>query len=59
MPKKAKRRGRPPGSKNKKAIGKSIVMMDVGQLRARELIGFLASIGETAYLDLIRPTAAA
>jgi DNA-binding protein H-NS len=34
MPKKAKRRGRPPGSKNKKAIGKSIATMDVGQLRA-------------------------
>jgi hypothetical protein len=27
--------------------------------RARELIGFLSSIGETVYLDLIRPTAAA
>lgn len=34
MPKKAKRRGRPPGSKNKKTIGKSIATMDVGQLRA-------------------------
>ena len=34
MPKKAKRRGRPPGSKNKKSIGKSIATMDVGQLRA-------------------------
>jgi DNA-binding protein H-NS len=32
--KKAKRRGRPPGSKNKKSIGKSIATMDVGQLRA-------------------------
>jgi DNA-binding protein H-NS len=34
MAKKAKRRGRPPGSKNKKSIGKSVAMMDVGQLRA-------------------------
>jgi DNA-binding protein H-NS len=34
MSKKAKRRGRPPGSKNKKPIGKSIATMDVGQLRA-------------------------
>jgi DNA-binding protein H-NS len=32
--KKAKRRGRPPGSKNKKSIDKSIATMDVGQLRA-------------------------
>ena len=34
MTKKAKRRGRPPGSKNKKSIGKSVTTMDVGQLRA-------------------------
>lgn len=34
MPKKAKRRGRPPGSKNKKTVSKSIATMDVGQLRA-------------------------
>ena len=34
MAKKAKRRGRPPGSKNKKSIGKSIATMDVAQLRA-------------------------
>ena len=34
MAKKAKRRGRPPGSKNKKSIGKSIAAMDVAQLRA-------------------------
>lgn len=34
MAKKAKRRGRPPGSKNKKTIGKSIATMDIGQLRA-------------------------
>jgi DNA-binding protein H-NS len=34
MAKKAKRRGRPPGSKNKKSIGKSVVTMDVAQLRA-------------------------
>jgi len=34
MAKKAKRRGRPPGSKNKKSIGKSVATMDVGQLRA-------------------------
>ena len=29
-----KRRGRPPGSKNRKSIGKSVATMDVGQLRA-------------------------
>ena len=29
-----KRRGRPPGSKNKKSIGKSVATMDVAQLRA-------------------------
>jgi DNA-binding protein H-NS len=34
MDKKAKRRGRPPGSKNKKSIGKSVATMDVAQLRA-------------------------
>ena len=34
MAKKAKRRGRPPGSKNKKSIGKSVVTMDIDQLRA-------------------------
>src|SRR5256714_8033041 len=34
MAKKAKRRGRPPGSKNKKTVGKSVVAMDVPQLRA-------------------------
>jgi DNA-binding protein H-NS len=34
MAKKAKRRGRPPGSKNKKSIGKSVATMDLGQLRA-------------------------
>ena len=34
MARKAKRRGRPPGSKNKKSIGKSIVAMDIDQLRA-------------------------
>jgi DNA-binding protein H-NS len=35
MAKKAKRRGRPPGSKNKKTIGKSksVAKMDAGQLR--------------------------
>src|SRR4051794_1275930 len=33
MAKKTKRRGRPPGSKNKKSIGKSVATMDVGQLR--------------------------
>src|SRR3954470_22217803 len=32
MPKK-KRRGRPPGSKNKKSVGKSVATMDVAQLR--------------------------
>ena len=34
MAKKAKRRGRPPGSKNKKSIGKSVATMDISQLRA-------------------------
>jgi DNA-binding protein H-NS len=34
MARKAKRRGRPPGSKNKKSIGKSVATMDIGQLRA-------------------------
>jgi len=34
MAKKAKRRGRPPGSKNKKSVGKSVAKMDVMQLRA-------------------------
>jgi len=34
MAKKAKRRGRPPGSKNKKSIGKSVATMDLIQLRA-------------------------
>src|SRR3954449_10554372 len=29
-----KRRGRPPGSKNKKSLGKSVATMDVAQLRA-------------------------
>jgi DNA-binding protein H-NS len=44
MAKKAKRRGRPPGSKNKKSIGKSVATMDVGQLRAHiaNLQGVLA-----------------
>jgi len=34
MAKKAKRRGRPPGSKNKQSIGKSVATMDISQLRA-------------------------
>jgi DNA-binding protein H-NS len=34
MAKKAKRRGRPPGSKNKGTIARSVAKMDVGQLRA-------------------------
>jgi DNA-binding protein H-NS len=34
MAKKAKRRGRPPGSKNKKSLGKSMATMDIAQLRA-------------------------
>src|SRR5947209_20566042 len=44
MAKKAKRRGRPPGSKNKKSIGKSVATMDVAQLRAHidNLQGVLA-----------------
>jgi|ERR1043166_2177657 DNA-binding protein H-NS len=29
-----KRRGRPPGSKNKKSVGKSVATMDISQLRA-------------------------
>jgi DNA-binding protein H-NS len=33
MAKKAKRRGRPPGSKNKKSVGKSVATMDIAQLR--------------------------
>jgi DNA-binding protein H-NS len=39
-----KRRGRPPGSKNKKLIGKSVTTMDVAQLRAYidDLQGVLA-----------------
>ena len=39
-----KRRGRPPGSKNKKSIGKSVTTMDVAQLRAHidDLQGVLA-----------------
>jgi DNA-binding protein H-NS len=44
MAKKAKRRGRPPGSKNKKSIAKSVTTMDVAQLRAHidNLQGVLA-----------------
>ena len=44
MAKKAKRRGRPPGSKNKKSIGKSVATMDIAQLRAHidSLQGVLA-----------------
>jgi DNA-binding protein H-NS len=34
MAKKAKRRGRPPGSKNNKSFGKSVATMDVPRLRA-------------------------
>jgi DNA-binding protein H-NS len=34
MAKKAKRRGRPPGSKNKKTVGKAVATMDLAQLRA-------------------------
>jgi DNA-binding protein H-NS len=44
MAKKAKRRGRPPGSKNKKTVGKSIATLDMAQLRAHidQLQGLLA-----------------
>jgi len=44
MAKKAKRRGRPPGSKNKKSLVKSVTTMDVAQLRAHidDLQGVLA-----------------
>src|SRR5215210_8924363 len=44
MAKKAKRRGRPPGSKNKKTLGKSVATMDVAQLRAHidDMQGVLA-----------------
>jgi DNA-binding protein H-NS len=43
MPRK-KRRGRPPGSKNKKGLTKSVTTMDVAQLRAHidDLQGVLA-----------------
>ena len=34
MAKQAKRRGRPPGSKNKNTLGKSATAMDLQQLRA-------------------------
>ena len=34
MANKAKRRGRPPGSKNRKTFGKSTATMDLGQLRS-------------------------
>ena len=34
MAKNAKRRGRPPGSKNKKSLGNSVATMDIVQLRA-------------------------
>ena len=37
-----KKRGRPPGSKNKKSIGNSVATMDVSQLRAH--IGSLQSV---------------
>jgi DNA-binding protein H-NS len=39
-----KRRGRPPGSNNKKSIGKSVATMDAAQLRAHidDLHGVLA-----------------
>jgi|SRR4051812_23852664 DNA-binding protein H-NS len=39
---KNKRRGRPPGAKNKKSIGKSVATMDVPQLRAH--IGSLQNV---------------
>src|SRR3954470_15867304 len=44
MAKKAKRRGRPPGSKNKKSMAKSVTTMDVAQLRSHidDLQGMLA-----------------
>jgi len=44
MAKKAKRRGRPPGSKNKKSLARSVTTMDVAQLRAHidDLQGVLA-----------------
>src|ERR1043165_1847759 len=44
MARKAKRRGRPPGSKNKKSLAKSVTTMDVAQLRAYidDLQGVLA-----------------
>ena len=51
MAKKAKRRGRPPGSKNKKKIGngKSVTSMEVGQLRA--YIGNLEDLLATKVRD--------
>ena len=44
MVKKAKRRGRPPGSKNKTSMGNSVPTMDIAQLRAHidSLQGVLA-----------------
>jgi DNA-binding protein H-NS len=44
MAKRAKRRGRPPGSKNKKSLARSVTTMDVAQLRAHidDLQGVLA-----------------
>ena len=44
MAKNAKRRGRPPGSKNKKSVGNSVATMDIAQLRAHidDLQGVLA-----------------
>jgi len=42
MAKKAKRRGRPPGSKNKNSIGNSVAAMDIAQLRAH--IGSLQGV---------------
>jgi DNA-binding protein H-NS len=50
-----KRRGRPPGSKNKKSNGKSVATMDVGQLRAHieDLQGTLSKkvSEQRAYLE--------
>jgi DNA-binding NarL/FixJ family response regulator len=63
MAKNAKRRGRPPGSKNKKANGKltnDISKMDVGQLRSYigNLEQTLAAISE-ALLDQLKRGATA
>jgi DNA-binding protein H-NS len=45
MAKKAKRRGRPPGSKNKKSNG--TLAKDVGKMKPSQLRGYIAGLEET------------